>query len=208
MSDATDQQHTGHVDVGARANSDAAWAAFDTESSASKNNRADAATRARIQHAAAACGIDTLHWYGPAQCIKLAAKLQDGDLAGCWFADRADVVAFLAAVPDQCDAILQAGAKLCVATENASNQPRTGKIQGDVSTASSISSEVDSTTKAPMARPNIYAPATIPLDDLAAGLHSAHQSKRRHQVIAAAVLSFFAVSCVLVFLAVFWETLK
>jgi len=205
MSDVTEQQQPGHDDAPEHRSDTASWAAFEPTRHAHGKNASDAATRDRIKEAAAANGIEKLQWFGPAQCIKLAAKLQDGDLAGCWFADHSDVVAFLAAVPDQCDGILQSGAKLLVAAENPSDGPRDGKIEGDTSTASSITSEVDSTTKAPPARPNIHTPTAIPLTDLAAGLHSAHQSKRRHQVVAAAALSFFAVACVLVFVALAWK---
>ena len=201
MSDATDQRHTGHVDVDARANSDAAWAAFDTQSSASKNNRADSATRDRIQHAAAACGIDKLHWYGPAQCIKLAAKLQDGDLAGCWFADRADVVAFLAAVPDQCDAILQSRAALRVANSNATNDLQTGSDnQNNNESLTALSHPSPATSR--------NNPITFNLEDVAIGVNSAHTHQRRHQIRAAAALSFFAVACILVFVALTWKFLS
>jgi|GEM_PF-2623131 len=207
MSDATEQQRPGHDDAKERKSDAAGWAAFESQRGARSENSSGDNTRDRIKAAAAADGIEKLQWFGPAQCIKLAAKLQDGDLVGCWFADHSDVVAFLAAVPDQCDAILQSGAPLCVAAENASNQPRAGNIERGKSTTSSTTSAVDSTTRAPTGQPSIPTPATIPLYDLAAGLHSAHQSKRRHQVVAAAALSFFAVACVLVFVALAWKHL-
>jgi len=199
MSDATDQQGHGQADVNDRATIDGAWAAFDTQSSASKNHRADAATRDRIEQAAAACGIDKLHWYGPTQCIKLAAKLQGGDLAGCWFADRADVVAFLAAVPDQCDGILKSRAMFRVANDKASDDLHSGGDTNSVSKSPSAPSQPSSATSKNKL-------ITFNLKDVAIGINSAHTHQRRHQIRAAALLSFFAVLCVLVFLAVFWKT--
>ncbi len=201
MSDATDQQQLGDVNVNDRAANEGAWAAFDTQSSASTNNRADNTTRDRIQKAAAACGIDTLHWYGPAQCIKLAAKLQDGDLAGCWFADGADVVAFLAAVPDQCDAILQSRAMLRVVNDKTSDDLHAGGNSHSVSKNPTTPSQPSPATS----RNN---PITFNLEDIAVGINSAHTHQRRHQILAAALLSFFAVACILVFVALVWKFLS
>lgn len=136
-----------------------------------------------------------IDWYGPAQCIKLAAKLNDGDYTGCLFVNRADLVAFVVSIPDQLDDLLTKGVDLCVIVEDDSDVGSTIEFLN----ANGLHDDLSAVD------PNGI---MLSLDDLSAGLRSAHSRKRRHQIRAATVLSFFAIASVLVFYAVFWNSVN